>query len=77
VGTIGESRDALVLTLARYAQEGVPAPTGLEAIAEKLRRQNILPSLHNARETLIAWSDDHELPSEYAQRLQRLLKELA
>jgi hypothetical protein len=49
----------------------------LEAIAEKLRRQNILPSLHNARETLIAWSDDHELPSEYAQRLQRLLKELA
>ena len=77
VGTIGESRDALVLTLARYAQEGIPAPTGLEAIAEQLRRQNILPSLHNARETLVAWSDDHELPSEYAQRLQRLLKELA
>lgn len=77
VGTLGESRDALVLTLARYAQQEIPAPPGLEAIAEKLRGQNLLPSLQNARATLVAWSDDHELPEGYAQRLERLLKELA
>ena len=79
VGTLGESRDALVLTLARYEREGEgePIPAGLEAIAKKLRDQNLLPSLHNARKTLTAWSDDHELPKEYAHRLQSLLKELS
>lgn len=77
VGTLGESRDALVLTLARYERERDPIPAGLEAIAKKLDDRNLLPSLHHARETLTAWSEDHELPKEYARRLQDLLKELA
>jgi hypothetical protein len=76
VGTLGESRDALVLTLARYQRDGVPAPRGLEKIAGKLKDQSALPTLEAARATLTAWADDHELPKEYAQRLQNLLKEL-
>jgi hypothetical protein len=77
VGTLGESRDALVLTLARYEREGAPSPAGLGKIARRLAEQNVLPSLESARMTLAAWSDDHELPKNYAQRLQSLLKELA
>ena len=77
VGTLGESRDALVLTLARYQREGDPIPAGLEAIANKLTDRNLLPSLGHARATLTAWSDDHELPKVYAQRLRDLLRELA
>ena len=77
VGTLGESRDALVLTLARYEREGAPSPAGLEKIARRLAEQNVLPTLESARATLAAWSDDHELPKNYPQRLQSLLKELA
>jgi hypothetical protein len=77
VGTLGESRDALVLTLARYDREGTPSPAGLKEIAQKLKEQNALPTLDAARATLSAWSADHELPEGYAQRLQSLLKELA
>ncbi|MEN9845250.1 MAG: hypothetical protein RIS36_397 [Pseudomonadota bacterium] len=77
VGTLGESRDALALTLARCQREGYSIPSGLEAIAKKLRDRNLLPSLSHASATLTAWSEEHELPKEYARRLQNLLKELA
>jgi len=77
VGTLGESRDALVLTLARYEKEGISAPAGLKDIATKLQTQETLPTLENAQETLIAWNDDHELPKDYAYTLHSLLKELA
>jgi hypothetical protein len=76
VGTLGESRDALVLTLARYEREGAPSPSGLEKIARKLADQNALPTLEAARATLAAWSDEHELPKDYADRLKSLLKGL-
>ena len=77
VGTLGESRDALALTLARYEQEGLPAPSGLNAIATKLESQGTLPTLEDAHATLVAWSDEHELPLEYAKALRSLLKELS
>lgn len=77
VGTLGESRDALVLTLARYAKEGIPAPAGLERIATTLKGQETLPTIEQARETLVAWSDDHELPKDYTKTLRTLLTELA
>lgn len=77
VGTLGESRDALVLTLARCQREGEPIPSGLEAIAKKLSDQNLLPTLSHARATLTAWNEEHELPKNYARRLQNLLQELA
>lgn len=77
VGTVGESRDALVLSLARFASDGRNAPAGLGAIAERLQAQGALPSLEAARRTLSAWCDDHELPQRYAQKLRESLKELA
>jgi len=77
VGTVGESRDALVLTLARYKQEGLAPPAELETIAITLQHRGTLPTLAQAHATLTAWSDDHELPGEYARRLRLLLTELA
>lgn len=77
VGTLGESRDALVLTLERYAQEGMTAPPGLVAIAAQLGQKACLPTLEQARATLADWSNDHELPSEFSKELKALLKELA
>lgn len=77
VGTLGESRDALVLTLDRYAREGITPPPGLVAISAQLERQDCLPTLEHARATLTEWSDDHELPSEYSKELKALLRELA
>jgi len=76
VGTLGESRDALVLTLDQYAREGITAPPGLVAIGAQLRQKASLPTLEYARATLAEWSDDHELPSEYSKKLKGLLKEL-
>ncbi len=77
VGTLGESRDALVLTLARFEQEGHIPPTGLTSIAATLAERGELPSLEVARATLQAWSDEHELPPSYAQKLRALLSEAA
>ena len=77
VGTLGESRDALVLTLAQFASEGRDAPIGLIAISEKLKAQGSLPTLEHARHTLEAWSDEHELPRHYAEKLRASLKELS
>ncbi|MEY4669956.1 MAG: hypothetical protein RL518_2655 [Pseudomonadota bacterium] len=77
VGTLGESRDALVLTLARYTSEGTAAPAGLTEISKKLENMGNLPSLEQARQTLAAWSDEHEIPAKYAERLRSLLAELA
>lgn len=77
VGTLGESRDALVLTLDRYAREGISAPPGLVAIAAQLTQQGALPTVEHARATLTAWSNDHELPFEYSKELKTLLRELA
>ncbi len=77
VGTLGESRDALVLTLDRYAREGITAPPDLVAIAAQLTQQGSLPKVEHARATLTAWSEDHELPSDYSNELKALLKELA
>jgi hypothetical protein len=76
VGTLGESRDALVLTLDQYAREGITAPPGLVAIGAQLRQKASLPTLEHARATLAEWSNDHELPSEYSKKLKGLLKEL-
>ena len=76
VGTLGESRDALVLTLERYAQAGITAPPGLAAIAAQLAQQGSLPTLEHAKATLTEWSEDHELPSEYSKKLRGILKEL-
>jgi len=76
VGTLGESRDALVLTLSRYEQESSKAPEGLRRVAETLSLQGLLPTLQSAQATLAAWTDEHELPPLYAQKLQSLLKEL-
>ncbi len=77
VGTLGESRDALVLTLARYEREGIFVPSGLQKIAATLQAHGTLPTLEEAQATLVAWSDDHELPLDYAERLRALLKDLA
>lgn len=76
VGTLGESRDALVLTLAKYEKENRKAPQGLRDIAQTLSSQGTLPSLSSASATLQAWTDDHELPSEYALKLRSLLSEV-
>ena len=76
VGTLGESRDALVLTIARYQRDGTPAPAGLEQIASKLKEMKSLPSVEQAKATLTAWNDVHELPSQYADQLRSLLKEI-
>jgi hypothetical protein len=77
VGTLGESRDALVLTLARYEREGTRGPSGLQKIASDLKNKGSLPTLEQARATLTAWSDEHNLPVEYSNRLRSLLTELA
>jgi hypothetical protein len=77
VGTLGESRDALVLTLDQYAREGITAPPGLVAIGAQLRQKASLPTLERARATLAEWSNDHELPFEYSKELKTLLRELA
>jgi len=76
VGTLGESRDALVLTLARYGREGIAVPAGLQRIATTLQAHGTLPTLEEAQATLIEWSDDHELPLDYAERVRALLKDL-
>ncbi len=76
VGTIAESRDALVLTLARYAHESTTAPLGLVAIAEELAERGVLPTTAAALETLHAWSDDHQLPQAYADKLQGLVRDI-
>ncbi len=76
VGTLGESRDALVLSLARYTREGLEAPSGLVKIAAALSSQALLPSLPSAQETLTAWTDEHNLPRDYADKLRNLLQEL-
>lgn len=76
VGTLGESRDALVLTLARYGRENRKPPQGLRDIALELSTQGTLPSLTSAQATLQAWTDDHELPADYAQKLRALLPEV-
>jgi len=76
VGTLGESRDALVLTLSRYEEECREAPQGLRDIAQKLSKQGHLPSLESAKSTLRSWTDEHELPSDYAHKLRALLAEI-
>lgn len=76
VGTLGESRDALVLTLARYERAGVRAPQGLTTIAKTLSQEGLLPTVASAQQTLTAWTDDHNLPPTYAAKLRDLLKEL-
>jgi hypothetical protein len=76
VGTLGESRDALVLTLARYEREGLQAPQGLSKIATTLSSQELLPAVTSAQATLTSWTDEHNLPSAYAEKLRGLLKEL-
>lgn len=77
VGTLSESRDALVLTLARYEREGRAAPAGLATIASTLASRRELPTLKAAAQTLQAWSADHELPRDYADKLKALLSEVA
>ena len=77
VGTLSESRDALVLTLARYEREGLAAPVGLVSIAQALRDRGDLPALAAAQATLTAWTEDHELPPLYAEKLRALLTEVA
>lgn len=77
VGTLAESRDALVLTLARYQKDELTAPAGLTAIADKLLAQNMLPTLEAAQATLKSWSEDHELPADYATQIRALLSEMA
>jgi hypothetical protein len=76
VGTLGESRDALVLTLARYEREKSRTPEGLSKTAQTLASQGLLPSLASAQATLTAWTDEHSLPPTYAAKLRNLLKEL-
>lgn len=76
VGTLAESRDALVLTLARYEREGRAAPAGLGTIARTLASRSELPTAEAARETLRAWCDDHEIPRDYAGKLKTLLSEV-
>ncbi len=77
VGTLRESRDAVVLTLSRYQQNGQHPPQKVVALAEALAAKGLLPSLEESRATVTAWSDDHELPSKYAKHLQRVVRELA
>jgi len=76
VGTVSESRDALVLTLERYEQERIPTPAGLSIIEKALAAQGHLPTLQQARSTLQSWCDDHELPLKYAQTLRSLIENL-
>jgi UDP-N-acetyl-alpha-D-muramoyl-L-alanyl-L-glutamate epimerase len=77
VGTLAESRDALVLTLARYERDGITPPSGLLSIAQALRNRGELPTLAAAQATLTAWTDEHELPPLYAEKLRALLSEVA
>lgn len=76
VGTLGESRDALVLTLARYENAQCAAPKGLVDVATTLASKGLLPTLERARATLRAWSDEHELPPLYATSLRGLVQEV-
>ena len=75
VGTLAESRDALVLTLDHYDREGRSAPAGLTTIAHALDSRRELPNFEAAAATLRAWSDEHELPRDYAEKLNALLRE--
>jgi hypothetical protein len=74
VGTLGESRDALVLTLSEYSDAGKGAPQALVDIAEALSKEGLLPTIEVAQATLRAWSDDHELPPHYATALAELVR---
>jgi len=76
VGTLRESRDAVVLTLNRYRQTKQSPPRALVDIAERLESNALLPSLGEARATLQEWGEDHELPPSYAERLERLVQGL-
>lgn len=76
VGTLGESRDAVVLTLVRYENAQELTPHGLVEISSALASKGMLPSLEQARATLLAWNDEHELPPAYALSLQSLLREV-
>lgn len=74
VGTLGESRDALVLTLKRYSDTGKEAAHVLLDIAQALSKAGLLPTIEAAQATLHAWSDDHELPPHYAAALANLVR---
>jgi len=74
VGTVSESRDALVLTLDRFSTEKLECPKGLSEVALALSARGHLPSLDQARATLRAWSDDHELPTPYATALRAIVE---
>jgi hypothetical protein len=76
VGTLGESRDAVVLTLAQYEDAKESTPRGLVDIASALSSKGLLPTVEQARATLRAWNDDHELPPTYGRSLQSLLREV-
>lgn len=77
VGTLGESRDALVLTLERYQRESERVPEGLESIAKRLQEQGALPTLEDARATLSAWTENHQVPSMYAEWLRTMIREMS
>jgi hypothetical protein len=75
VGTLGESRDALVLTLSRYREASESVPKGLDEIARRLEENGVLPSIAQARGTLSAWTDHHLVPEKYATALRHMVQE--
>jgi hypothetical protein len=70
VGTLGESRDALVLALSRYERMEDTPPSGLLRIASALRVKGLLPTIDAAKGTLRSWTDEHFLPEAYGEALR-------
>lgn len=74
VGTLGESRDALVLTLSRYERAQHTPPPGLVEIASALQANGLLPTKEAAEATLRSWTEEHYLPEAYATALRTRVK---